>query len=421
MKTSTRRFLGTALAVAVAFTTTGCDAFLDVTNPNSLEAEGIDPERDANLLGTSVYQSFISDMTDIAVYVAWFTHSAWVGDTFPTRNDVGRREIPFNNGTYDNYWQDRHDNIQFARSTINAIEDAGPTLDLARAWFVSGWEILYMAELFCEGTIAENTLTPRGPMSVNQLLDSAIVAFEGAQSVANQVTGSNAAEASDLATAAQVGIARAHLQAGRAGQAASAAASVPDDFLFEVWHLDDASNRALGNGVWSFSDARISLVVPPIFREIHDAGDPRVPYVDMGRVAQDGILQFYRQDKYQGYGDDQRLASGLEARYIELEASGDAGQILAFVNERRAVGGLGPMDAGVSMDELMTELLRQKTLDFWLEDTKRMADFRRVPQWVSYVIPAGDPYYKPDTYPEVGSQTCWPVPNDEINNNPNFN
>ena len=144
MTTYTRRALGLALALALGFTTTGCDAFLDVQNPNNLEREGIDPERDGRLLGQSVYQSFITDMTDIGVQVAWFTESAWVGDTFPTRNDIGRRDIPFNNGTYDNYWQDRHDNLQFARTTASAIEGAGNTLDLARAHFVYKYQSILL-------------------------------------------------------------------------------------------------------------------------------------------------------------------------------------------------------------------------------------------------------------------------------------
>lgn len=424
MKIHPRRLLGLALTIGVTLTASGCDKFLDVTNPNNLEKENIDPERDANVLGLSVYQRFISDQSTVPVYAAWFTGTAWVGDTFPTRNDVGRRDIPNNNGTYDDFWNFFSRDMQFARTTVQAIEAGGPTLDLARAWFVTGWSILWMSDMFCEGTIAEllddGTTQARGPMTEGALLDSAIVNFQHAQSVAASVTGGDAAEASDLSMAAQVGIARAHLQAGRASQAASAAASVPDDFTFYLWHLDDPSNRALGNGVWSFSDARISLVVPPELRAIADAGDPRIAYVDMGRVAQDGVLQFYRQDKVKGYGDDDRLASGLEARYIEMEATGTMAEILGFVNERRAVGGLDDM-ASSDMDEIMTELIRQKTLDFWLEDTKRMADFRRVPQYMTYIVPTGeDTYYKPELGP-VREQTCWPVPNDEIDNNPLFN
>src|SRR5690606_1510856 len=219
--------------------------------------------------------------------------------------------------------------------------------------------------------------------------------------------------------AAQVGIARAHLQAGRKAEAAAAAAVVPDDFVYELWHLDDAANRALGNYVWAFSDARISLVVGPEFRAMADAGDPRISYVDMKRPAQDGQHNFFRQDKYKGYGDNERFASGLEARYIEVEAKGDPAEMLAFINERRAAGNQPDLAPTMDMDVLMSELMEQKTRDFWLEG-KRLADWRRNSNHVPYIIPPGDNYYKPELGP-VREFNCWDIPQAEIFNNPNWN
>jgi hypothetical protein len=253
-------------------------------------------------------------------------------------------------------------------------------------------------------------------MTVEALLDSAITHLQQAKTVAEAAGGS---DADDLALAAQVGIARAHLQAGRRAEASAAAAAVPADFVFELLHLDDASNRALGNYVWSFSEARISLVVGPEFRAMADAGDPRIAYVDMGREAQDGILRFYRQDKYQGFGDNERFASGLEARYIKVEADRSPAAMLTFINERRAVGNQDPI-ATTDMDELMSELMEQKTRDFWLEG-KRLADWRRNPQYVPYIIPPGDDTYYKDSLGPVRDINCWSVPLAEKQNNPNWN
>ena len=140
-----------------------------------------------------------------------------------------------------------------------------------------------------------------------ELLDSAIVDLQKVKSVAQGVTGDECGRSRRPAMAAQVGIARAHLQAGRAGEASAAAAQVPESFAYYLLHLDDSSNRSLGNPVWGFSEARISLVVPPAFRAMADAGDPRIAYVDMGRVAQDGVLEFNRQDKYKGWGDSRTV------------------------------------------------------------------------------------------------------------------
>ena len=45
MKTITRRLLGLVLLASLAVGVTACDSFLEVTNPNQLEAENIDPEQ----------------------------------------------------------------------------------------------------------------------------------------------------------------------------------------------------------------------------------------------------------------------------------------------------------------------------------------------------------------------------------------
>ena len=413
-----QRRLALGLTIALAITAAACDDFLEVNNPNSLEAEAIDPERDGPMLSQSVMQKFITDWGNdggFTVLGAWFTNEARVGDTFPTRNSIGRRDVLDGVSHLNGNWTDVHDNIQFARNVASSIEEAGNSVHLARLWFVSGYSILHMALHFCEGTIAENTSTPRGPMTWQALLDSAIIDLTKARTIANASTGD---EAQDLAMAAQVGIARAHLQAGRRSEAAAAAALVPDDFVYSLWHLDDANNRALGNYVWSFSEARISLVVGPEFRAMADEGDPRISYVDAGRLSQDGILWFYRQDKYKGYGDDERFASGLEARYIEVEANQNAAEMLAFINERRAVGNQDPI-ATNDMDELLSELMEQKTRDFWLEG-KRVADWRRLGDHVPYIIPPGEDTYYKDNLGPVRDATCWSVPLNERENNPNW-
>ena len=59
---------------------------------------------------------------------------------------------------------------------------------------------------------------------------------------------------------------------------------------------------------------------------------------------------------YKGFGDDERFASGLEARYIVEQATGTDASRLALVNERRAANGQGVF-AGTG-DALLEELLR---------------------------------------------------------------
>jgi hypothetical protein len=395
--------------------TPACDEFLDVENPNNLEADAIDPDRDRTLLSRSAYQAFVSRHGELMVYSAWFTGEARVGDTFPTRNEFGRRDVVENNAHTTDMWNGLHNSLQFAEETTRNIEAAGNTIDLARSYFTSGYALILLAELFCEGTFAETRTVPRGPMTSAQMLDSAIVRLQKANDVAKGLTGT---EASGIATAALVGIARAHLGAGRKAQASTVAATVPANFVYSLLHMDDPSNRNVGNTLWSYSESRISLVVPPEFIAMANAGDTRISWVDMGRPAQDGVLRFIRQNKYKGWADGERFASGLEAQYIKIEADGNPAAMFDFINARRAVGNQTPIEATTDMNVLMKELMEQKTRDFWLEG-KRSGDLRRNPQHVPYVLPPGNTYYK-TAVGQVANQTCWQVPTTEKTTNPNW-
>jgi starch-binding outer membrane protein, SusD/RagB family len=437
------RYLNRIAAIVMvvsAAALTACDDFLDVPNVNNLEADAVDPERDASILSLSAYQQFANTIGNSYLHTAWFTNEARVGDTFPTRNDIGRRDIPENN-TEGGQWGSLHSVMQYARTTIRSIEAGGNTVDLARAYFTAGYAMLMIGEIFCEGTIAQDWLTPRGPITSAQMADSAVAYLTKANTIAKALTGT---AASDIANASMVGIARANLQSGKKAEAAAAAAQVPAAFNFNVLHLDDVGNRGLGNDLWSFSESRISLVVGDEWRDMANCGeykpgatrnidgssslcpkgsataDPRLSYVDMGRVAQDGVLRFYRQNKIKGWGDPDRLASGLEARYIKAEAElqSNPGQALALINERRAVGKQAPLTT-LDPAELLVELMEQRGRDFWLEG-KRLGDIRRNGAAVRYqLVPGANTYYKTGLG-GVGTQTCWPVQLSEKQNNPNW-
>jgi len=350
-----------------------------------------------------------------------------VGDTFPTRNDVGKRNIPDTGNETDAVWNGIGTNIQFARATINSITAAGPTLDLARAWWVSGMAIEQMAEYFCEGTIAKSSTEYRPKMTSAALHDSAVNDLTQAITTVNALTGLTAAqttEANNLKNSAQLVIARAKLQKGDKPGAVAAAALVPAGFSFSILHIDNSTQRSLGNQVWSFSESRISLVVGPEFRAIADAGDTRVSYTNQNRLAQDGVLNFYRQQKHPGWNANMRFASKLEADYITEEANQNTGTMLTFINARRAAGARPAYAGATDITSLMTELMLQKSIDFWLEGHE-VRDFRRNPTIYPFVLPttpAGAPstYYKPTLGP-VGSDTCWPVPFTEKDRNKVWN
>ncbi len=415
MRTHHHRVLGLALAAAT-LSAAGCDDFLEVKNPNILEADAVDPDRDGGIFSRSSFQNLIVATGDLVVYTAWFTNEARVGDTFPTRNEYGKRDInDVTNGTHGGVYFNLQRAVSSGEQSIRILKEK-PGIDLARAQFASGFGILFMAEFFCEGTVAQGLTEPGPRMDTQQLLTMAIQRLTEARTTAQGITGNT--EASNMATAALVGIARAHLFAGRKAEAATAARQVANNFVFNLQHVDDPSNRGrLGNNVWLFSESRVSLVVGPEWRAIASGGDPRISFVDMRRPAQDGVLNFDRQNKYKGWADPIRLASGLEARYIVAEAEGNVANMVTLINERRAVGNQ-PAFSSTNPAAVLTELMTQKGRDFWLE-AKRMSDWRRNPTSVPFILAPGNNYYKPELG-LVSNQTCWPIPDSEKRNNPNW-
>jgi starch-binding outer membrane protein, SusD/RagB family len=289
--------------------------------------------------------------------------------------------------------------------------EAANTVHLARAAMNSGFSMVLIAEHFCDGTIRS------GPaLEPEEMLDSAVTRFQRAIDVATEIAGNDAAR---IVNASRVGMARAYLQQKDYANAAAAAADVPDAFVHNAVMIDDANSRELGNLVYSYDFVSRLLIVPPDYRALDD---PRVPWDSTGQLAQATELEYFQQLKHTGYTTDIRIASGLEARYIEAEAllmgtPSSTTEALDLIAERRAVGGQGAF-AGTTQAEILAELMDQRARDFWLE-AKHLGDWRRNPAATPYVAAAGTPFYKP-AQGAFGNETCLPVPLAEVNANPNF-
>ncbi len=414
-----RRSVGTLAVVAALLPSlTACNInFFDVRNPDVIDAATVDPVSDGEIFSRSAFTSFARAFgLGYIVYTAWFTNEAWVGDTFPTRNEYGRRLIDDRNtSTTADVWNPLMQGISQAEQVLEILGgEEGQELNLARAAMSSGFGLVLEAEAFCEGTMRGPGGEPGPLMTSNELLQTAVDRFDQAIQLAGAASD---AEATGILNASRVGKGRALLQMGDKSGAAAAVGSVATDFEFDVPYVDDAGNRTrLGNGVYFYSagGSRESLVVPPHYREMND---PRVEFWDSGRNAQDGVLRYWSQSKYPTWASPIRLASGLEARYIEVEAGGNPATMLAFINERRTAGNQDPIDT-TDPAGLLAELMAQRSRDFWLEG-HRMGDWRRNPNSVPNILQPGDNYYKPEVG-TVSNQTCMPLPFAERNANPNI-
>jgi starch-binding outer membrane protein, SusD/RagB family len=411
----------TAAVVAATAVSGGCENFLEVEHPGVIDAGTIDPVADAETFSLSAQTNFFNAYDNVAVYGAYFTGEAWVDDTYAGRKEMAKRTVSDRDALL---VADLYQPLALAAtSNFQVLEmlegtEREVSVSSARAALHLGFSLQLMAETFCEGVLAVGA-----PMTQEETAREAIRYFEQAVELATAVA------QPQLAVAAQVGLARAYLQVGEYAAAAAAAASVPAEFRYDALKADDASSRTrLGNTIFYYTAARPNLVVPPYYRALVDA---RVPFTLLTDPAsgqpvggQGGVLAYFYQRKYAGFGVPVRLASGLEAQYLRAEAELKLGQpayAVALTAARRAAFPAADGDAVdfVAAPGELRDLLDQKARDFYLEG-KHMGDWVRNPEATPYVLPAGIGYYDVVYGGTVGTARCFPTPAVERENNPNF-
>jgi hypothetical protein len=409
MLLSSRRI---AVAGLTALTLAGCS--LDVTDPTTVEASTIDPVADARVFSLSAQQNYYVAYASLINSTAVYSNETWSGAVRNETNDIGRHVIVDTNVDLSGaFWAPMQVVIGTNDRVIEVLKGT-PTfntdISVARASLWSGMAVLHLAEIFCEGVLHVGP-----PLTTAQMLDSAIVRFQQAITIAGAITST---EATRILNTARVGLARAYLHKGDNQAAITTAGLVPATFLSSTVHVDDPQARArLSNGVFITSSGTTQIVAG-LYRAL---GDPRVTFVDAGINAQDATNRLFRQTKYTSFTAPIRIASGLEARYIaaeaQLEASGNTAPALALIAERRTAGSQ-PAFTGTTVAAVLAELMDQRARDFWLE-AKHLGDVLRNPTAAALVPPVGSPYYKP----ALGNFlpiTCLPIPFVEKANNPNF-
>lgn len=413
--TNTMRSTPRAALLALALLA-GCN--MDVTNPGVVDATRFDPAQDAAMLSLSAQSNLYRAVGSLNVFTGFVAQEVWVGAVRVETNEIGRRVATA--ATLDintQIWTPVQRAIatnELAVQTLIKGANAASDINLARAYMNAGFALELMAETFCQGVILTGA-----PLTPAQGSDTAIARFQQAIAIGTAAAAAGVAEGTKVVNASNAGLARAYLQKKDYAGAATAAAKVPNAFVYNAIAVDDASNRALANGVYTYDIGGRYLVVPPVYRAYDD---PRVPWKDAGNKAQDTQLQYYQQLKYPGYAAPTRIASTLEAQYILAEARllqspSDPSVALTLIADRRAANGQGAF-AGTTTDEILAELMDQRAREFWLEG-KRLGDMIRHPAAIANIPAPGTDFYKP-AMGKYGDMTCLPVPLAEILANPNF-
>jgi len=419
MKYSTIAVLG-LLATASA-----CDLFnnaLEVQNPSSVPAGGIETPGNAQLLVNSAIADFECAVGSYNVM------SGLIGDELIDATQTADR-YPYerrNTVSSDPRYQLNtcvglgvYTPLQTARfSALNVLSllqgwtDAqvpGRDTLIVTLQAYEGYSLLLLGEGFC--TMVVSTLDANrqtiygGEISRDSVFKLAVASFSDAIAGAT-VTGQTAVQ-----NMALVGRARAYTDLGQYAVAKTDAQAVPAAFTKTVTASGISTRR--NNRVWQENSATSdNTTLDTTYTKM---SDPRVPFTDKARNSVTGY-HLYQQNKYTTSSSPFRLASGDEARLLIAEANiatGSFGAADSIINSFRARGGQAPMvspDSGVASDSLFD----QRKREFFLEG-QHLFDLTRFGKNPN--PPAGTVFLGGGTY---ASQLCLPLPDVEKNNNPNF-
>src|SRR3989441_329116 len=378
-------------------------------------------------------------------------------ETFPDRILADARQPQVESGTLQTVFRNLHKARRSAEVAAQKFRQfADTTLDagLSELLSLAGFTYVFFAENYCSvvpfSTVnADGTFTFGGPLTRQQILDTAIDRFDQALVAANALDTSTAgrkATRTNRISLAAVGKARALLDEGQFNAADAAVTNVTTGFNYLIQHDLNTTRQQNGvfNGMLKFKrygvpDSSEGLVglpwrtVPdprtPVFRRILNT--PTGPKPENGF---DGVTPQYNQSRYMDEKASVTLATGAEARLISAEAAlqrGASDTMLILLNALRAspptyflnagatipamTALAAPVGSTAAVDLLFTERARW----LWLT-SHRLGDLRRLERQYgrpdNQVFPTG-PYFKSGL--QYGTAVNYPVPIDELNN-PNF-
>jgi hypothetical protein len=410
-------------AAALVFGASACSDLLEVSDPGAIGGDQLTDPALEQLVVNGVIGEFQNAYSD---YALW--SGVLADEVFTDHTNVDVRQFSLhdfndlnttNSGVYVSIQRTR----QSADDAVVRLREmlgtgAESSLNVARVLAYGGYAYVLLGEGFCDAPV---NLGP--PLTPDELFAEAIVRFDEAIAIATAGrTGANIAAADDLINMANVGAARAALNLGDHVKASAYASLVPDDYEMLAYYSSNSvrENNSLHRpartadpflGITPFFLAKDDPRAPPLGTtrlglNSNPIRPPQLPHMFVGWIA--GTLQPIE------ITTNIKFATGLEARYIVAEADGPTVATLAFVNERRAVGGQGIV--ALTGDALMDELRDQRSRDFFLTG-HRLGDLRRYLEDGTDLFPSGQYPVFTDHY---GDKKCFIVPLSEKAGNPNY-
>jgi hypothetical protein len=212
------------------------------------------------------------------------------------------------------------------------MDEFGSDPRVAEMYNLAGYTYILFGEIYCSGvpfgrTPIQGDQTQGSPLTTEETFQKAIDFFDQADAAA-----AGSAEQQNLA---RLGRARALLDLGQFGAAASEAAGVPDGFEYLIRHNDNATDNGMKSqnhdqGRWTLSDNEGENGM--FFRS---AMDPRLPWEEDPEPGFDAATPLYKQLIWTSDDDDVPLTNTLEARLIEAEGALNSGDTGTWLGPRR--------------------------------------------------------------------------------------
>lgn len=411
--------IGAALLMGVAACDT--DSILEVTDPDLVLPENVQGEKGAELFWSGALGQFALAFSSggggQAMYVGMFTDEFVLSGTFPTRNQVDRREILIENGTMLGQYRQLH---QARTATNNATEVMEEFLPgdsrIAELYSLEGYTYIFFAENYCSGVPYGETPREGEPIDGIQTTteETWSLALQHFQS-ASAATGGD----TDQENLARMGRARVLMNQGQYAAAAAEVTGIPTSWAYLV--------RSKGGGAFNQRNAIFELNQSQRRWSMWDSeggngiayrdGDPRLPFEE-GTVGFDEETPLWLAMKFDSWDSDTELASGVEARLIEAEAALDAGTpaaAFAFLNDLRGDVGLADLvDPGTDPERV--DILFEERARWLYASGHRLGDMRRLIRQYGRdsetVFPTGI-YFKGGNY---GPDVNFPIPFEETQN-----
>lgn len=413
LRTMGRRGAPFLLAAGLALGGTGCSDLLDVELPSRVPEETLDDPSSAEVLVNSVIADFECAFSNYIAATGLLTDELIISTEFIAPTSWDLRQIASNNGNLGTggctaFGFGVYQPISTARFQADDAfrrlqefpdgEVTDKTGKLATVSAYGGYALTLLGEGFCRAAVDHSP-----ELQPAEVLRMAEERFSRAIELGQQ------AGASEIVNMARVGRARVRLNLGDAAGAVADAEQVPAGFVKNATYSGTSARRE--NTIFVYNHRDLMISVDPRFRDLDVQGtpDPRVPVADANRVGHDGFTELFLVMKYANVGSPIELATWEEAQLIIAEAEGGQAAVDA-INRLRQDEGL-PAFQSNDAAEIAAQVREERRRELYLESHRLNDMLRNDIPFDTGLNHKGVPF---------GNTTCLPLPDSEIQNNPNI-